>query len=277
MNSSPVNIACINEALPHFNDKYDFIDEVFRFNQKSNPSAHFHYITDQAVKIKGASTHDIAQYTDRDTKALEANFLNLNSVPKELELSWVKRWVILRNFMSKHSLKSVLYLDNDVLLFTPISTWPQEVKKADYSLSENCSPHTNYINNFLALDKFVDYILDIYVNRNFELDKFKSIYKKMQASKRPGGVGDMMLWTHFSNKHLFPGAIMDISKIFDHNQSFDHNIHTTKEIWAQEAQYKKIILQNSQPYGQRLSDGKLIKFNTLHFQGGAKSKMHQYL
>lgn len=99
----------------------------------------------------------------------------------------------------------------------------------------------------------------------------------MQDSKRPGGVGDMMLWTHFSHKDLFPGAIMDISKIFDHNQSFDHNIHTTKEIWVREAPYKKIILQNSQPYGQRLSDGKLIKFNTLHFQGGAKSKMHQYL
>ena len=272
-----MNIICINEDIYRFKDKYEFIGDVFGFNKKSNPKARFHYITDGKENIRGVTVHDIANYRDIDVKALEANFISLSSIPSELELAWIKRWIVLRNFMSQNCLDKVLYLDNDVLLFTSALEWPQEVRSADYSLSENCSPHTNCINNFSALEAFVDYILDIYVNRNFEFNKLKSIYEEMQAKKASGGVGDMMLWTNFSNQYLFPRAVTDISQIFDKNQSFDHNIHTTNDIWVKSGKYKKIIFKDGCPYGKQLNGGSLIKFNTLHFQGGAKRKMFHYL
>lgn len=268
-----MNIVCINEDIPRFQDKYKFIDQVFEFNKKSNPQAAFHYISNNTKAINGVNIHCISDYEDDNSRMLEKNFLSLSSVPSELELAWIKRWLILHNFMQSGVRPPILYLDNDVLLFTCILDWPEEIKKADYSLSENTSPHTNWISNTSVLQEFSKYILSIYIDRESEFLKFESIYKKMQAKGAPGGVGDMMLWTHFSRQELFPSAIKDISQVFNKTESFDHNIHTTNNIWEKEGKYKKINFRHGAPYCHNLEHQRAIKLNTLHFQGGAKSKM----
>ena len=268
-----MNIVLINEDIGRFKDKYDFIDKAFKFNQQTNPSACFHYITNNTRPLEGVEVHSISDYEDKDSQLLEQHFTNLNSVPPELELVWIKRWIILRNFLTKTIKPPVLYLDNDVLLFTPTSEWPDQVASAEYSLSENTSPHTNFINNAASVEAFSNYILSVYIDRGVEFNKFKSIYKSMQAKKSPGGVGDMMLWTHFSRQELFPSAIKDISQVFNKTESFDHNIHTTNTAWEKEGKYKKITFREGVPYCLNLEHNKSIKFHTLHFQGGAKSKM----
>ena len=272
-----MNIVLINEDIDRFKDKYDFVDKAFKFNQQTNPNAAFYYITNNPRPIEGVEVHSVSDYEDKDCRLLEQHFTNLNSVPPELEFAWIKRWIILRNFLTKTVKPPILYSDNDVLLFTSISEWPQQVTGAEYSLSENASPHTNCMNNAAGIEAFANYILSIYIDRGAEFNKFKSIYERMQANKSPGGVGDMMLWTHFSRRGLFPNAIKDISQIFNESESFDHNIHTTNNFWREDGKYKKIIFKEGVPYCQTVDSDKLIKFHTLHFQGGAKSKMRKIL
>ena len=189
-----LDIICINECLPNFKSKYSFVDKMFEFNTKTNPHHRFHYITDESSPIHFAQKHPIEEYSDSQCKEFEKNFINLSPNPASLESVWLKRWIILLNFINKNNINKVLYLDNDVALFTPIEQWPSEILQGHFCLSKGSSPHSNLITQADALEGFVDFFCRLYRDAGKELDGLK-----LFSVKNPKvGIGDMFLWWKYS-------------------------------------------------------------------------------
>jgi len=297
---SEINIVCVNEGVPSLKKKYDFIDQIFAFNKIANPEARFHYISNEPTTCPGVTNHDSKDYHSPTYHKFKESYVHLSDNPHDFELSCFLRWIILEKFLKSLSLESVLYLDNDVALYTPVESWPAEFFTSRYSLSLASSPHTNFINNPTTLSLFIDHLILFYGdhgNRHFR--RLQDIRGRFIESGSLGGVSDMTLWSIFANQDHGEGMtesdatatagsranyIRDISQVFDNTCTFDHHLshigdyeRTTVNREGHSVVQKNIKFINRIPYCFNENLQKDIKFHTVHFQGSAKSCLSNYL
>lgn len=272
-----MDIVCINECLPAHRSKYSFIDQIFSFNRSRNPDVRFHYISDNATSCPHVFNHDIQEYKGDACNQFKDAYVHLSDNPYDFELACFLRWIILSAFIQKLKLDRILYLDNDVAVYTPLHTWPEQILNCSYSLSRGSSPHTNFINDTGYLFRFIDYFQKIYQEKSAapmqDLKKLRQIFIE---KKQYGGVSDMTLWNRFRREDTVSSPIEDISSIIVDEFTFDHNINDTADYESRDSA-KNIKLKGGLPscYNTKLS--KEIKFNTIHFQGGAKRLIAHYI
>jgi hypothetical protein len=272
-----MDLICINECLPNHRDKYDFIDQMFSFNRSRNPEARFHYISNKATACPHVINHNIEEYKGDEYDKFNSSYIHLSDNPPSLERVWFLRWIILSAFMQKQNLSRILYLDNDVAIYTPLCTWPEQILNCSYSLSRGSSPHTNFINDPECLFRFVDYFQKVYQEpQAAPMQDLKNLRQLFIEKKQYGGVGDMTLWGRFSREDTTSSHIKDISDIVVNEFTFDHHINDTTDYESRDSR-KNIKFKEGIPscYNTKLS--KEIKFHTLHFQGSAKSCLSNYL
>ena len=181
--------------------------------------------------------------------------------------------------MSSHKFQNVFHLDYDVLLYTNINDIKHYYKDYDFTLSHGSSPHTSFFTYKMYVD-LIEKILKTYTEREnyFWYRYMKNIFTKMQTAGSTGGVCDMTFLNHFKklkecNTKFLCGETTDIID----DTTFDHIIKDHKDYESDNKGIKNIIFKDNIPYCYNNNLNKLIRFNSLHFQGKYKELIKDYI
>lgn len=210
---------------------------------------------------------------------LQSDYVHLSTNHYSFELFCITRWFLLAEFMRLEGLDVVLHLDSDVLLYCDASeAWNRWFKDCWFTLALGSSPATSYL-TLGALEQFCDYVGDAYgMPTSPALVEAHAVFDAMQAQRLPGGISDMYWWKKF--RECAQEVSCDVGEMTEvrDGTTFDHNINVS-DGYAMHNGYKEINL-TSAPEGYLLSGGvgivQPVRFNALHFQGGAKSQMQYY-
>ena len=271
-----MDVVLVEQFHESFRDK-SLNQDLLRFNM-GQTHCNFHVITNQNRAVPGVEYHPIKEY-EKTAQDFDSNFTNFSTLPTELTRRFIRRWIIINAFVKRHNLKRLIATDNDILFGSDPSSWPIEVRTADFCLSRGHSAHTNHISNPLVLEAFEDYVLTTYRNKNKENFKhFQGIGKYFQENNLPGGVCDMAFWASLKDRHspsLSP--LMDIAQVFNNKETFDHTLDSIEEYESTKEGVKKVEFIGGVPYSYHKELNKMVKFNTLHFQGHTKDKIAPFL
>jgi hypothetical protein len=183
-----------------------------------------------------------------------------------------QRWYILRDFLAARNIHKCLYLDSDTMLYADVTEEQKKFAKYDFTLSALKCGQTFFLNRMEALEDFCNFLLDIYSKKDrYHYDMMVAQYAVVRKNGQPGGASDMKAFNlYLHNKHY--ADIGEVSKVID-GSIFDININTPTPGFEMENGIKKIIWKDGFPYGRHLRTQKLIRFNSLHFQGGNAKKL----
>lgn len=226
-----------------------------------------------------------AQLTDLMTPALAAfhvGYQHLSSNHYSFELFCMGRWFLLLEFMRQQDLDVVLYLDSDVLLYcNAVAVWEQCFKDCWFTLAVGSSPATSYITRD-ALQRYVELLTEAYVGATGKyLPVARRIYEDMVVQHLAGGISDMYWWKVFCEEAQSAGALVGEMTTIHNGATFDHNINVS-DGFAMRDGIKDLHLFSTMYEGwYRMNEGVELattaKFNALHFQGGAKRLMRNYV
>ena len=263
----PYLYTCINQALKN--------NEVYLLGS-SDPSVDHYNFT---------YVNPSEQNLGKDIREFSDIYVHLNTTPPDYELFCYTRWFMLRNFMEANDLPVVMYIDSDVLLFQNATEGWQNFSNYIMSLVHRTSGHTSFMTQE-GINSFCDMLMSIYSDKaGYHFNKIKSHLDIRQAAGLPGGVCDMTLLEYFHYHAEFgggPGRVGEMMSIIN-DSTYDHNFNVSDEDYEfgkhsplikMDTAGTKIVTRyegNPAVYNHRL--GKNIKFNSLHFQGGAKGLM----
>lgn len=198
---------------------------------------------------------------------------HLNTTPYDYELFCYKRWFVLRNFMNSRGLDTVFYIDSDVLLFINADKEWEKFKQYDFTLLHRTAAISSFITR-RGINSFCDMLIAIYGNKGgYPFKKIKSHFLIRRECGLGGGVCDMTLleWFHYHSEFGGgPGRVGEMMQIID-GSTYDHNINAQDQDFDFIDGRKRITVFEGCPYVYNNKLKQNIKFNSLHFQGGAKS------
>lgn len=200
------------------------------------------------------------------------HYEHMNTTPFNYELFCYHRWFMLKEFMEKNQIDNVFYIDSDVLLFENISNEWVNFNQYDITLLHRTAAISSFITK-KGIDNFCNMLLLIYKNKDgYPFKKIKSHYTIRQQSGLGGGVCDMTLLEFFHYHSEYgggPGRVGEMMNIINES-TYDHNINAEDNDYDFVNNLKNIQIINKKPFVFNKHLNKLIKFNTIHFQGGAK-------
>ena len=215
------------------------------------------------------------------------SYIHMCTNPYDFELFCFLRWFYLLEFMKSEKIAKVLYLDSDILLYTPLeeifNIYGRDLLNCGFmipqqeynSLSWAGSGGTSYW-HYEALEEFCHFLTATYKDREM-LPLYQQKWDYHKAKKIGGGVCDMTAFYFFwrrESKH-----ITNFSKIVQ-DHAFDANINLSMNYYKNEfkmcGSFKKINFKNNKPFGKNIDQNRDIRFHTLHFQGAAKWSMPMF-
>lgn len=200
-------------------------------------------------------------------------YVHLNTTPFDYELFCFNRWFILKNYMKKNNLSTVFYVDSDVLLFTKVDDEFEKFKQYDFTLLHRSAATSSFI-TIKGIDSFCKFLLNTYKDKlSYSFQKMESHFRVRQNCKLPGGVCDMTaleLFHYLDDSGGGPGRVGEMMQIIN-DSTYDHNINTPDNDFEFTGGKKNVQIVDGIPYVFNMKYNKLIKFNCLHFQGGAKN------
>lgn len=257
------------------------IKQAHKFNQ-------VFLITDQE-ETNTEATAVLMIELDEEAKAFTRVYHHLSKNPIEFECRCFTRWGMMKALMEKRNIPRVFYCDSDVLLYTAIDGFfsdydivystPVEQPPFRWSASGHVS-----IFSYEKLSALWNYMLNTYTHKTETFGELKSKYKHHLSSGAPGGVCDMTLLYLFSQKV----EVVSMCSVID-GTTFDHNINSSEnsikdeyEMRQVSSPYGPMIIKNIRmvdgvPIGTNLDMDADVAFNSLHFQGVAKSLMGHFV
>ena len=220
------------------------------------------------------SFFNISNYYESATE-FEKNYENLSTNGTNSELICFSRWFILKDFMERNDIPIIFHLDTDVLFFDNAEKEWEKFKQFDFTLSHHCCGNNSFF-TLHGLKEFCDFTQFIYRNKSsYEYEKIASHYYIRQKHGLPGGVCDMTLLEFFSYKNC--GKIGEMMHIIN-DSTYDHNINESDQGFRMSSKgIKEISFKNNIPFCFSDYLKKSIQFKALHFQGGAKRFLLEYL
>jgi hypothetical protein len=237
---------------------------------KNNP---VHLIGDASPPI----IHDSFKFSNLNEYCLEcdefrSHYEHLNTTPVEFEIFCYQRWFILKNFMLRNNLDKIFYIDSDVLLFANMTTEWEKFNQYEMTLLHRTAAISSFI-TLKGVTDFCNLLMSTYKDKNtYNYKKIASHYQVRKECGLAGGVCDM---THLEFFHYCsecgggPGKVGEMMQIID-DSTYDHNINVPDQGFAFINGRKDFKIKGGIPYVYNERLGKEIKFNTIHFQGGAK-------
>lgn len=249
-----------------------------------NPDSEIILLGDKSNNKYNFVTHyDISDYT-QGIEDFAAIYKHLSPNGFSYEIFCFQRWIILNNFIKKHKVEDCFfYFDSDVLVFSNIQEIISAFKLCDFdiTISHEESPHCLFFHDLRILQKFVDYLFDLYQNEKLlqKLIKHYENRKNTGSLQKLGGVSDMTAFYNFSKCSDINA--LDITKIIVDKKSCDHNINVSDGYKMNNIlnikKIKKMHVGNSiYPYCIEKKSNELIRFLFLHFQGNAKRLITEY-
>ena len=127
---------------------------------------------------------------------------------------------------------------------------------------------------------FIQKLILTYVKKEdyFWFRYMQKIYSKMQMLGHKGGICDMTFLNHFKkhkecNDKFTCGEMTDVIT----DTTFDDLLKNTTDYEADRRGIKNIIMKEFKPHCFNTKHNKLIRFNSLHFQGKHKDIMKDYI
>jgi len=227
--------------------------------KKSNPESN--------IVLLGDSSNDCYKFIEhknifnyyRDAQKFSEIYRHNSVNSYNYELFCFQRWFFLKNFMAANGINKCLHLDSDVMLYANVTEEQKKFANYDLSLPQGISPHCLFINNLNVLEKFCDFLVEIYTD--------SSVYERIKNNSLVP-LSDMTAFGEFSNRTEF--RIGDISNIID-NSKYDLNINCSEGFEMIDGR-KNIYLLEKQPFCKYLDLAQDIKFNIIHFQGHSTKK-----
>jgi hypothetical protein len=220
-----------------------------------------------------AEHHDYkAYFTDATTFAELYEHHTTN--PYSYEIFNFQRWFILREFLLSNNLTRCLYLDSDVMLYGNVTEESKRFLQFDFTLLYGMCPATFFLNNVAALTQFCEFLLNVYAKaEGYYYDKLVSHFLIRQKNGLPGGACDMNVFEFYRQERF--GEVGELAEILD-GSTFDGSINCTAPGFEMKDGVKAITWKSDIPYGKATRTGTDVRFNSLHFQGGAKRLLSQY-
>ena len=192
----------------------------------------------------------------------------------DYELFCFQRWFILHEFVKKNNLDTVFYMDTDVMLYCNVTKEWEKFKNFIFTLVLKSVGCTSFF-TAEGLKDFCKYLYETYFNKGtYEYDKIASHYHVRQKHGLPGGVCDMTLLEYYGRYYCANG-VGEMTYNID-GSVFDHCVDQKDYFYEHENGLKKIHMKEGIPYVRNERTKELVKFNSLHFQGGSKGYIDQY-
>ena len=205
------------------------------------------------------------------------HYIHMNTTSYSYELFCYQRWFILKDFMEKTQTDKVFYIDSDVLLFENISNEWKKFEQYEMTLLHRTAAISSFITK-KGLDSFCNMLLSIFKNKeSYPFKIISSLYTIRQQSGLDGGVCDMTLFEFFHYHAEYgggPGRVGEMMQIID-DTTYDHNINAEDNDYEFINNNKNIQIVARKPFVYNKKLGRIIKFNTVHFQGYAKNRIKE--
>lgn len=196
----------------------------------------------------------------------------------EYELFCFLRWFMLKEFMETHKFDTIFYVDSDVMLYVDVSKEYPKYDQYDFTLLHRTAGISSFVTK-KGINNFCKYTTNIYSNKDsVDYAKLTSKWKLHQKFNLSGGVCDMTLLDGFHYDDVAgggPGRVGEMMTIIN-NSTYDHNINVPNQDFDYDGNIKKIEMIKDIPYVYNHNLNKLVKFNSLHFQGSAKKYIKNY-
>jgi hypothetical protein len=251
--------------------KSDYLKYSLNQARFYNPDSDIYLLGDQANNKYPFIKHHLISDYDAEAKQFEKIYKHFSTNSYQIELFCFQRWFVIREFIRTKHLEKFLYLDSDILLYCNAAEVFRHYDQYKFTICSERSPHCSYFSSLKTLDEFCNFITSLYTDEN-NLKRFELEFKERLAKGLHGGMCDMSAFYEFSK--LNPGKVADLTSIHE-NSVFDDNFSFSQGYETEHGR-KKMYWKDRLPYGKHLTDGKLIRFNALHFQGNAKSMMDKY-
>lgn len=258
----------MKENLPiiivHTGDSF-YLEPALRQARKFNPNNHIYLISDESTNhydffVEHVNIAEYMSYADKLAKV----YVHMSINPYNYELFCMQRWLVILEFVKKYNLVHFLCIDSDVMLYCQVDDVFEKWFKYDLTICQPEGPQYTLF-NLDSLEKFCDYIYSHYAVE----DKLEEVKKWHQHR----GISDMAFFINYTQLpkiHVFNTAQVVDGTCFEFNMKIPQG-------FEMQGRLKKIYWKNGLPYGKEVATGNLIRFNALHFQGGVKHKLNQYI
>jgi len=249
--------------LVHTGDSF-YLEPVLRQAREFNHNNLIYLISDASTNHYEIVEHvNIDDYFTSATK-LEPVYNHMSINPYNYELFCLQRWFVILDFVTKNNISHFLCIDSDVLLYCSVDDVFDKWLDYDYTLCNTDGPQYTLFNQE-SLKKFCNYIFTHYNN--------KEAIEEVRKWHKYGSVSDMTFLTHYSQ--LPEVCVFNTAQVVD-GACFELNMKIPQG-YEMQGRLKKIYWKDGLPYGKEVATGNLIRFNALHFQGGVKHKLNQYI
>jgi hypothetical protein len=263
-------------ALPimiiHEGDKYYLPFTLFQA-KVSNPDSEVILIGNKEnshYKYSDFANHYYISDYFKEAEEFSKLYKHMSLRPHDVELFCFTRWFVLKEFMIKHNIDKCMAIDSDIMLYGNISEEQKNFKDCDFTLSTK-SGHCTFINSQKGITEFCSFMTDLFTKPEL-LSILEQKYENHINNNLPGGVCDMTAFYEYRKRNEH--KILEISKII--NDSYFENHVNVDEGFEMGKKIKKIRIKGKKAYCKHLESGKMIRFNCLHFQGGAKRTIWKY-
>lgn len=228
---------------------------------------------------KLGSSQQIEQFTDK--------YKHMSTNSYEFELFCWLRWFHLWDYMRRNSIRSVVHLDSDVLLFSSLaeikSDYDRAIDDCGYAIPEQsfesmewtAAAHISYW-TIERLAEFCEFAIE-----SFCSDRYLQLYQKKwnwhQQHNLNGGICDMttlyLFWLERESS-IFNLCKQHHQHVFDNNMNFSANYKNNE--FETDKGIKKIEFIDNKPLLTAIADGSRVRVHGCHFQGAAKKYIPAY-
>lgn len=224
-------------------------------------------------KLSNICTHKmISDYSNISNEFLKV-YVPL-STHGDYETFCFQRWFVLYEWMKAEKRDVVLYLDSDIMLYADATKeYNDKFQQFALTLVHKCVG-SNCYTTYEGLKDFCKFTYETYQQKQYEFDRIAAHYHTMQKYHKTGGVCDMT-YLEYYGRYINPAGTGELMYIIN-DSVYDHCISMPDKYYEMENGIKKVQFIDKLPYVKRFDVDKLIRFNTLHFQGGSKTIMGQF-
>ena len=222
--------------------------------------------------------YKIDEYISEDFKKFTSLYEHLSTNPYNFELFCFLRWFLIKEFMQRENIDVSFYIDSDVMLYVDVNDEYQKFNQYDFTLLHRTAAISSFITK-KGISNFCNLLLNTYSDKNsYKYQKIKSHFTIRQQHGLGGGVCDMTLLELFhynADDGGGPGRVGEMMIIIN-DSTYDHNINVPDQDFDFKNGIKNIQMIDGIPYVYSNKLSKLIKFNSIHFNSGAKTLMFNY-
>jgi hypothetical protein len=236
----------------------------------TNPESEILLVSDTFEPAWGAFARHVpiaAHFDEARRFASIYRHLSLNGY--EYELFCFQRWFALQAVIEQHVSTPCVYLDSDVMVYDDLSSLQGRFSQFDLTVTRGKTPQNVFIRDRMAVARFCEFITDTYTRHTDQLAERFEVYRSQHAR---GGICDMTSFDDYRKQH--PERVGEMFEISD-GAIYDNNLNAS-EGFEMGGGIKRLFWRAGKPYGKHIESGALVRFHTLHFQGGAKMLIPHY-